>query len=85
MLAASETYKGIKFVRISSLPAEQKDQIWQSINHNCIIKILKDNALMNDCLQYTHYVTWFESIFKPSKLKKVLASENIHNKLAIAS
>ncbi len=85
MLAASETYKGIKFIRISSLPAEQKDLIWQSINHDFVIKILKDNTLINDCLQYAHYVTWFEGVFKPSRLKKVLASENLPPKLAIAS
>jgi hypothetical protein len=85
MLAASEIYKGIKFVRISSLPPEQKDGIWQSINHNSVIKILKDQTLLNDCLQYTHYVAWYENIYKPTKQGKVLPSENLTTKLAIAS
>jgi hypothetical protein len=81
MLAASENYKGIKFVRISSLPAEQKNIIWKSIDHNSVIKILKEETLINDGLQYKHYVSWYEQIFKPRE-------ENLNitpSKFAIAS
>lgn len=67
MLAAPENYRGIKFVRISSLPAEQKNQIWSSFNINLVIKILKEEALLNDCLQYNHYVAWYKNIFEPHR------------------
>ena len=82
MLAASESYKGIKFVRISSLPMDQKNQIWKTINHKSIIKILREDALMNDCVQYTHYLAWYETDYSPiDGTKTILAPAE----LAIAS
>lgn len=84
MLAASENYKGIKFVRISSLPADQKSQIWSSFNINLVIKILKGDALLNDCLEYKHYVAWYQNIFTVNRNQKNLEAENTR-KLAIAS
>jgi hypothetical protein len=64
MRASSESYKGIEFIRISSLPMDQKNHIYKTVNHKLIINILKDNSLMNDCLQYQHYLTWYENIYK---------------------
>jgi hypothetical protein len=58
MKIASEVYKGIEFVRISSLDANEKMNIWQTIERGKIIKILRDNELLNDCIQYHDYVSW---------------------------
>ncbi len=58
MKIASEIYKGIEFVRISSLDANEKMNIWQTIERGKIIKILRDNELLNDCIQYHDYVSW---------------------------
>lgn len=82
MLVASEIYKGIKFVRISSLPLEQKNQIWNSINRDAIIKILKGDTLMNDCVQYKHYLAWYQNNYAPKTGTKALA---VSSDLAIAS
>lgn len=54
----AENFKGIEFVRISSLPEDQKESIWQSFQHDKIIKIVKDQALMNDCILYQDYISW---------------------------
>jgi hypothetical protein len=56
-----ENFKGIEFVRISSLPDDQKERIWQSFQHEKIIKIVKDKALMNDCILYNDYLSWLDS------------------------
>ena len=72
MLAASENYKGIKFVRISSLPLDQKNLIRKSINRREIIKILKEDTLLNDCVQYEHYVTWYKDNFSPNENAKTI-------------
>ncbi len=56
-----ENFKGIEFVRISSLPEEQKQRIWQSFQHDKIIKIVKDQALMNDCILYNDYLSWLKT------------------------
>lgn len=60
MGAAAENFKGIEFVRISSLPDEQKKQIWETFEHHKIIKIVKDKSLMNDCILYQDYVSWLD-------------------------
>ena len=56
--AMTENFKGIEFVRISSLPEDQKEKIWKSFQHDKIIKIVKDQALMNDCILYPDYLSW---------------------------
>ena len=53
-----ENFKGIEFVRISSLPKDQQENVWQSFQRDKIIKILKDQALMNDCILYRDYAAW---------------------------
>lgn len=53
-----ENFKGIEFIRISSLPEEQKEKIWKSFQSDKIIKIVRDQSLMNDCILYQDYVSW---------------------------
>ena len=59
MLKPAEIYKGIAFVRISQLPAEQKEKRRNSIKRDQIIKILIGNTLADDCVQYHDYKSWF--------------------------
>jgi hypothetical protein len=72
MRAQSENFRGIEYIQISRLPADQKNYIWESINQKLIISILKDDFLLNDCLQYQHYITWYENIFKAIRQEKAL-------------
>jgi hypothetical protein len=58
MRTTAEIYKGIEFVRISSLPEDQKSAIWTSFDQEKIIKILKVDALLNDCILYRDYLDW---------------------------
>ncbi len=58
MKAQPEIFKGIEYVRISSLPGEQREKIWGSFQHGKIIKIVKDQALLNDCILYQDYESW---------------------------
>ncbi len=60
-----ENFKGIEFVRISSLPEDQKEKIWQSFQQDKIIKIVKDQALLNDCILYQDYVSWLNQHDSP--------------------
>jgi hypothetical protein len=59
-----EIYKGIEFIRISALPEDQKGLMLTSLPSDKIIKILKDNVLLNDCVQYSDYVQWMKEIQK---------------------
>lgn len=55
-----EIYKGIEFVRLSNLPAEQKEKIKSWLPKDRLIKILKDEMVLSDCIQYSDYLRWFE-------------------------
>ena len=66
MKAMAENFKGIEFVRISSLPQEQKEKIWQSFQQDKIIKIVRDQALMNDCILYEDYLSWLNQHQNPA-------------------
>lgn len=57
-LAEPENYRGIEYVRLSILPAEQKYEIRENYSRDKIFKILKDNSLINDCMIFTDYVAW---------------------------
>ncbi len=58
MQAKSEFYKGIEFIRISMLPTDQKE-ILISLSPDKVIKILKDDVLLPDCILYSDYLAWF--------------------------
>ena len=57
MKVVAEVFKGIEFVRISNLPEDQKELIATLIPKDRIIKILKDNVVIRDCVQYHDYVS----------------------------
>jgi hypothetical protein len=59
MRVTAENYKGIEFVRISALPEDQKQLIWTSLKRDKIIKILKNDCLLNDCIQVRDYEAWY--------------------------
>ena len=61
---------------------EQKNKIRNSINPRAIIKILKGDMLLNDCIQYKHYETWHLNIYSPVKSATVV---KVPTDLAIAS
>ncbi|HNP96501.1 MAG TPA: hypothetical protein PKJ63_12760 [Cyclobacteriaceae bacterium] len=54
-----EIYRGIEYVQISKLPQPQREIILQSLPADQIIKILTDKELLNDCVQYKHYESWY--------------------------
>lgn len=58
MKVLPEIYKGIEFIRISSLPEEQKAFLLKNLPSDKIIKILRDNVLLNDCIQYKDFLQW---------------------------
>ena len=64
MIAAIENYKGIEFVRISTLPEDQQKMILTSTLQRKAIKILRDKELLIDCLPYDTYVEWYKQSYK---------------------
>jgi hypothetical protein len=61
MLAEPEHYKGLVYVRISTLPDDQRNDIRDGYGREKIIKIIRGNSLLNDCILYEDYVNWFKN------------------------
>jgi hypothetical protein len=62
-----EIYKGIEFVRISNLPKEQSERIHTSFSKDKIIKILRDEVILRDCIQYHDYQEWFRKSYSSAQ------------------
>ncbi|HEY5692521.1 MAG TPA: hypothetical protein VIS49_13780 [Cyclobacteriaceae bacterium] len=71
MKVLAEHYKGIEFVRLSKLPEDQKALLVQALPSNHIIKILRENELLTDCVQFKHYDAWYCKSYKPESVESL--------------
>ena len=78
MKVASEVYKGIEYVRVATLPPNQKEKFWHSFDTEKIIKILTHDSLLNDCIQYGDYSEWFTKNFT-SEITQIQSSHTLSN------
>lgn len=67
-MQAAKRYKGIDYVRVESLPSEEKDQIVNWLNSDTIIKIQTETELMRDCILYKDYDHWYNNVFSKISL-----------------
>jgi hypothetical protein len=66
-------YKGIEFVCLQELPTEQ--QFLLQAHHTIErIKILIDEKIVSDCIQYKHYEAWYTESFVPFKKKATVTT-----------
>jgi hypothetical protein len=72
MQAEAEIYKGIVFVRVSALSADQREILSSRAFAGKIIKILKGTELVVDCLPYSFYQEWYRQTY-PSVGRKELS------------
>lgn len=63
-----ERFKGIEFVRISSMPKDQQARVWESFEREKIFKIVTDQSLLNDCILYNDFAAWEAK--QPSKTQE---------------
>jgi hypothetical protein len=67
MKGAVKIYKGIEFVLVEELSAQQQLALK---NNTAVerIKILIDGQIVSNCIQYQHYVSWYAATFEDSIL-----------------
>lgn len=65
MKVQATTYKGIEFVSLQDLPADQQ-LLLQHNNEVDRIKILIDGKVSNHCIQYKDYSAWYANVFTKS-------------------
>jgi hypothetical protein len=73
MMVKSKVYRGIEFIQLSELPGDQKEMLSNTFNKSLVIKILVSGKVLNDCIQFRDYMTWYEGVFKlqntPAKIE----------------
>ena len=63
MKVNSKIYKGIEYIQLTDLPKDQQALIIQHLDENYFIKILVENSVISQCIQYKDYVMWFETVY----------------------
>jgi hypothetical protein len=87
MKVNSTIYKGIEYVQVSALPADQKEKLLQTINRDLFIKILVDEKLVSNCLLFKDYEIWFENVYQvqrkqsesPNKVKTITTGVSVES------
>lgn len=64
MKVNSTIYKGIEYIQVRELPADQQELLLQSISQELLIKIMVEGQLVGNCLQFKDYEVWFDNVFK---------------------
>jgi hypothetical protein len=78
-MVKSTIYKGIEFIRISSLPADQQAAMKENFDTELFIKILINETVVSDCVQYKDYSAWYASNFSKDRVgqgKKLVSAEH---------
>ena len=83
MLAKPELYKGISYVRIAALPGDQKVKIRENYSRELIVKILRDDALINDCIIYNDYVKWYNTFIKTLEHNEIKSQQEVPSALEL--
>ena len=55
-------YKGIDYIQLSALSSVQAESLKQTLTKRTLIKILKNDIILDDCVLYNAYEKWFDSI-----------------------
>jgi hypothetical protein len=81
-MVKSTIYKGIEFVRVSQLTKQELEVFNKNFNHETLIKIMIDEEVVSDCIQYKDYVLWYNSSFPSARAntdskKKITSSHEI--------
>ena len=59
----SRTYRGIDFIQISELPNEQYNSFMEWVGKDSIITIKMEGQAQKNCVQYSDYSYWYDSVF----------------------
>jgi hypothetical protein len=81
MKAKANYYKGIEYILVSDLPADQQTLLEQKNLER--FKILMEGKIISNCISYNAYSDWFHATFKqrPSvtKIHQQEATVKVHS------
>jgi len=70
MKAKAQIYRGIEFINVSDLPANQQ-LLLRRMQEPERIKILMDGKMLDNCIQYKDYGVWYTSVYIQSVIVPV--------------
>ena len=62
MKAKAQIYRGIEFINVNDLPANQQ-LLLRRMQGPERIKILMDGKILDNCIQYNEYGVWYTSVY----------------------
>ena len=65
MKAKERVYRGIEFVTVGELPADQQ-LLLEHANRPERIKILIEGKILSNCIQYKKYSDWYNTVYTQS-------------------
>lgn len=66
----SKLFKGIEFIQLGDLPDEQYKAFMSWVGQGGIITIRMNGKTCKDCVQYSDYSYWFETVFLNQQSRK---------------
>lgn len=55
-------HKGMEYIHIAQLPPEQARMLNSCLSQRHIFTVELDDVLIHDCIAYSTYETWFDSV-----------------------
>jgi hypothetical protein len=53
--------QGAGYIQLSKLPLNQGIKLKKWLSNNSLMKLRKDNRVIEDCIQFSEYEYWFDS------------------------
>jgi len=72
-------YRGIEFVCVGELPADQQTLLQSSYSYPERINILLEGKITRNCIQYTVYSDWYARVFKTSVAPELFPAREKEN------
>ena len=83
MKAKAIAYRGIEFINISDLPANQQLLLLHAQEPERI-KILMDGKILENCIQYREYGVWYATVYTQSVAVPVRAIQEEAFQISVA-
>jgi len=74
-MVKSTIYKGIEFVTVSSLSKEERELFQKTFKRSLLIKIMIDDKIVHDCVQYKDYILWHAIYIEQNASVKQMISD----------
>jgi hypothetical protein len=68
-----KSYKGIDYVRLSTLPPNEAELLKKNLTSRSLIKIMIYDEIIDDCVLYGEYEAWLKN-YQPEPVEKSSAA-----------